>query len=174
MKRILIFSSMALFALGGCSGLMYAQKEIKAVENIQPLAKGIYFIVNERGLALTPYQPSPGSNVFARSLNRSGIQKWEVSPRSGGSYTIKLVESNMFFQPHDVAERTAVLDITLNGALFNIQADKSSSTSWNIKSRKFRNDAMCSYVFSPELPTEVRFLPLEASKEFKWKFIAVE
>ncbi len=142
------------------------------IKNDKPVSKGIYFIVNENGQAIEPLGPTPGNNVFLRKFNKSGMQKWEVISQKDGSYFIKLYESELYLEPHPAGERTAWLDSSKSG--YKIEAVKDSDDQWYIKSKARKGDAIRSYVFSPDLATEIRFEPAENDKKFKWKLISAE
>lgn len=142
------------------------------VKNDPTLKKGIYFIVNGNGQAIEPLGPTPANNVFLRKFNRSGMQKWEILPQKDGSYLIKLYESELYLEPHPAGERTAWLDSSKSG--YKIESVKGSDDQWYIKSKTRKGDAMRSYVFAPELATEIRFEPVEDDKKFKWEFISAE
>lgn len=142
------------------------------VKNDATLKRGIYYIINGNGQAIEPLSPTSGNNVFLRKFNKSGMQKWEVIPQKDGSYLIKLYESELYLEPHPAGERTAWLDSAKAG--YKIEAIKGSDDQWYIKSKARKGDAMRSYIFSPELATEIRFEPTEDDKKFKWKLISAE
>lgn len=152
--------------------LTFFQNLTGQIKNDQPITKGIYFIVNEKGDAIEPYGPTAGQSVFLKKFNKSGMQKWEVIPQKNGSFYIKLYESELYLEPHPAAERTAWLDSSKNG--YQLVADKNSDDLWLIKSKYRKGDAMRSFVFSKDSLTELHFEPYEDNSNFKWKFIPAE
>lgn len=182
MKTIKITLLSAGLLLAACApmkqfaqNLPGAQAEAGMANNI-PLSSGTYFIVNaNNNQALTPLNPSVGENVFLRDFNHGGLQQWQVTrvPNTT-SYTIKLSGTDaMFFQPNYVKDHTPMVSPGKNGASFRIQAAEGGPDYWLIKSVKFNGDALHSFVFSPNLPTELRFDPYDGDKKFIWRFIKV-
>lgn len=158
-KRMFIF----LFVIGLCN---HAEAQVK---NNVPLKKGIYYIINENGLALEPLHESARSNVFLKKFTKSGMQKWEVIPQKDGSYCFKFYESESYLQPYPPSRNhTPYID---EKSSFTLVADKDSTTNWIIKSKTLRGDAMRSY---HDYFDEIRFEPLENDKKFKWEFILAE
>ena len=146
------------------------------VANNMPLSSGTYFIVNANSnQALTPLNQSVGENVFLRDFNHGGLQRWQViRVPNTTTYSIKLAGTDaMFFQPNYVKDHTPMVSPGKNGTSFKIQAAQGTPDSWLIKSLKFNGDALHSFVFSPNLPTELRFDPTDGSRKFMWRFIKV-
>ncbi len=147
-----------------CAGL---QAQVK---NDAVLPKGVYFIVNGNGEAIEPLGPTLANNVFLEKFNKSGMQKWEVSPQKDGSYLIKLYDSEFYLAPHPAGERTAWLDSSKSA--YKIEAVSGSDKHWHIKSKARKGDAMRSY--SAGTITEIRFEPTEDDKKFRWEFVLAE
>lgn len=147
-----------------------------AVSNTVPLPTGNYFIVNANGQALQPWQPSVTQNVFLQPFNHGGMQQWHVTRTPNTSnYTIKLVGTDaMYLQPNYVKDHTPMIATDRAGATFKITAATGSQQTWLIKCAKYNGDAMHSFVFSPELPTELRFDPSDGSQRYQWRFIEVK
>lgn len=141
------------------------------VPNTEPLKKGIYYIVSSDGEAIEPLSESPGNNVFLKKFQKSGLQKWEVIPQKNGSYFIKLMESELYLEPHPVGDRTAWLDSSKGG--YTISAAKNTTDKWIVKSKSRKGDAMKPLRIQHGM-TEVRFAPLDDSKNFQWEFILVQ
>jgi hypothetical protein len=141
------------------------------ISNTVALPEGTYFILNKKNnLALTPTAPSVMQNIFLKNFNKGGLQKWNLIKLQNGNYHIKLENSDLFFQPHSMQERTAVVSTLKENASFQITAVNGKLTSWQIKSNYFNGDAMRSLVLSPEF-IEVRFEPATNTNEFEWEFI---
>ena len=148
----------------------------ETMSNSAPLESGSYYIVNAGGLALTPWNAGAGENVFLQPFNHGGMQQWRVTKTPNtNTYSIKLAGSDaMFFQPNYVKDHTPMVSPGKTGASFRIQAATGSPDLWLIKSLKYNGDAMHSFVFSPNLPTEMRFDPSDGSRRFMWRFIKVK
>ncbi|RFZ90396.1 hypothetical protein D0C36_21630 [Mucilaginibacter conchicola] len=178
MKTLRITLWMALtLAISACSQMrsigQSTSSTANALDNTAPLPTGTYFIVNGSS-ALTPWQPTVGQNVFLQSFNGSGTQKWDVTQnktKKGISYTIKVAGSdNLYFQPFPVKDHTPMVGSPGNNSSYRIVAGPGPKQ-WYIKSLFYNGDAMHSFVFSPNLPTEIRFDAAQATDKFSWKFI---
>lgn len=133
---------------------------------------GTYFIVNAgNGDALQPLGPTPGNNVFVYPFNKGGLQKWiftryidPVSKKPTNRYTIKIAGegTSLFFAPHDMVERTSILDSSKSD--FAIQPGPNG---FLIKSIKRNGDALYA-MSSPNQMTETRFGPDDGSAKFRW------
>lgn len=180
MKTIKLLAMCATFLLMACkpikqlsSGHLQERPE-DVVSNAAPLATGDYFIVNDDNLALTPLNPTVGENVFLRNFNHGGMQQWHITRTPNATtYTIKLVGSDaMFFQPYYVPDHTPMIGPG-KSISFRIVPAAGSTQRWLIKSLKYNGDALHSYVFSPNLPTEMRFNPSDGGRKFMWHFVRI-
>jgi hypothetical protein len=150
-----------------------AERAQNGISNNTPLPTGNYFVVNAANLALTPLSPTAGQNVFLQPFNHGGLQQWQITKQPGvtNSYIIKLAGSDaMLFQPHDIKDRTGIISPSRGGTTFRIQAVPGKPNYWYIKSVKYNGDAMHSFVFSPDLATELRFDPAMPEPKFMWRF----
>jgi hypothetical protein len=135
---------------------------------------GIYFITNcSSGEALQPVGPTPGQNVLLYPFTKSGMQKWTVTrlldPKTKeptNRYTIQLAGEtpDLVFQPHDIAERTAMI-----GSGKSIFVLEPSNGALLVKSVKRNGDALYIYPYPP-MNTEAHFGPSDSSAKFQWKF----
>ena len=151
---------------------------VNAIDNTTALPTGTYFIVNAGGGALNPLNPGVGENVFLRPFTKSGVQKWQITQhkttKGALSYTISLKGSdNLYFQPYAVKDHTPVISPRSNGTSFKITAAGSPKL-WYIKSMLYNGDALRSFVYSPNLPTEIRFEAAENTDKFLWKLVPAE
>lgn len=148
----------------------------ETMSNAAPLPSGNYFIVNADELALTPWQPTAAQNVFLQPFNHGGMQQWHITRiGNSNSYNIKLVGSEgMFFQPNYVKDHTPMISPDKSSIIFRVQPATTGQQYWLIKCLKYNGDAMHSYIYSPNLPTELRFDPSDGSKRFLWRFIRVK
>lgn len=180
MKTIQIFILLlSTLTLSSCAQLqqagMVGNTTANAIDNTVALPTGAYFIVNAEGKALTPLNPSIAENVFLRPFTKSGTQKWQVTQRKtakGTTYTISLDGSdNLYLQPYAVKDHTPVIGGRSNaGISYKITAAQRPKC-WYIKSSFYNGDALRSFVFSPNTPTEIRFEAAENTDKFLWKFI---
>lgn len=181
MKILQIFTLLlATLALPSCAQLQQASQgsnaAANAVDNTAALPTGVYFIVNAEGKALTPLNPSVAENVFLRPFTKSGMQKWAVTQRKSNkgliTYTISLDGAdNLYLQSYPVKDHTPVIGSKSNsGISYKITAAPSPKC-WYIKSTFYNGDALRSFVFSPNTPTEMRFEAAENNGKFLWKFI---
>ncbi|MDR6783376.1 hypothetical protein ABIE26_000136 [Pedobacter africanus] len=183
MKTIQIFAFvLTMITLSACAQLQQAglgsNATANAVDNTSTLPTGVYFIVNAEGKALTPLNPSIAENVFLRPFTKSGVQKWLVTQRKttkGITYNISLDGAdNLYLQPYAVKDHTPVIGGRNNaGISYKITAAQSSKC-WYIKSTFYNGDALRSFVFSPNTPTEIRFEAAENTGKFLWKFIPAD
>jgi hypothetical protein len=175
MKNLIIIGLSA--AIMACTSLKPAKKATTAnvqenVSNVVPLPTGKYFIVNAAGLALTPLNPSVAQNVVLQPFNHGGLQQWQIikQPGSANSYTIKLVGADaLAFQSYFVKDHTPMIN-SGRGTIFKIQAVPGRTDQWYIKNMQYNGDAMHSFIFSPELPVEIRFDPATPEAKFMWHF----
>jgi hypothetical protein len=87
------------------------------------------------------------------------------------SYTISLEGSdNLFLQPYAVKDHTPVVGPRSSGTAFKITAAGNPKL-WYIKSSLYNGDAMRSFIYSPNLPTEIRFEAPENTDKFSWKLV---
>lgn len=179
LKFLLLASG--ILAISACKQLKQVAQgpAINAIDNIAALPTGTYFIINSGGGALTPLTSGVGENVFLRPFSRSGVQKWQItqhkSSKGAITYTISLAGSdNLFFQPYAVKDHTPIIGPRGgNGTSYKIVAGESPK-SWYIKSVLFNGDALRTFVFSPNLPTEFRFEAPESTDKFLWKLVPAE
>lgn len=180
MKPTRMLFTAFIFLTVSCQALQNATTglnvHINGIQNVSPLPSGTYYIVNGQHLALTPLEAGPGQNVFLRAFNRSGMQKWTVT-RSGStgtpSYTLRFEgeTDGLWLQGFPVKDHTPIIGPASRPFSFKITAVPGTTDSWYIKSDHYGGDAMHSFVFSTELPTEIRFDPVENSPKFTWKFV---
>ena len=177
-KTLLLLTT--TLAVSACAQLKQVTQGpvINAIDNTVALPTGTYFITNAGGGALTPLNPGVGENVFLRPFTKSGVQKWHVTQHKTTkgvlTYTISLEGSdNLFFQPYAVKDHTPVISPRGSGTSFKIIAAGSPKV-WYIKSMLYNGDALRSFVYSPNLPTEIRFEAAENTDKFMWKFVATE
>lgn len=163
-------------AISACSQIKTIGQSMQmpaAIDNTIPPPSGTYFIVNN-SKALTPWQPTVAQNVFLQPYSGSGTQKWEVKQyktQKGISYTMRLAGTdNMYFQPNAVKDHTPMIGPAGPGTSFRIVAAPGAKQ-WYIKSTFYNGDALRSFVFSPNLPTEIRFEAPEPTDKFTWKLI---
>ena len=162
--------------LGACSQMKTIGQSMQmpaGIDNTAALPTGTYFIVNG-GNALTPWQPTVAQNVFLQRYTGSGTQKWEVTQqrsKKGISYTFRLAGTdNMYFQPNAVKDHTPMIGPAGQGTSFRVTAAPGEKQ-WFIKSTFYNGDALRSFIYSPNLPSEIRFAAPEATDKFLWKFI---
>lgn len=180
MKAIQIFTlALTLFTLSACAQLRQLSQPgnstANAIDHTDALPTGVYFIVNAEGKALTPLNPSIAENVFLQPFTKSGVQKWLITARKtakGITYTISLDGAdNLYLQPYAVKDHTPVIGARSNaGISYKITAAQNPKC-WHIKSIFYNGDALRSFVFSPNTPTEIRFEAAENTDSFLWKFI---
>lgn len=176
---ILLVSGISV--LSACKQLQQVTQgpAINAIDNTGAVPTGTYFIINAAGGALTPLSSGIGENVFLRPFSRSGIQKWQITlhktAKGAVSYAIGLAGSdNLFLQPYPVKDHTPIIGPRGgNGTSYKIVAAESPK-SWYIKSVLFNGDALRTFVFSPNLPTEFRFEAPESTDKFLWKLVPAE
>lgn len=135
---------------------------------------GTYFIIsNSSGEALQPVGPTPGQNVLMYPSNKGGMQKWlitrQIDPKTKkptNRYNIKLAGENgeLNFQPHDIADRTAI--ILPEQSTFVLDAAEDGIL---VKSVKRNGDALFVFPYPP-LNSEARFGPSDGSAKFLWTF----
>lgn len=159
---------------------LFGSSQVRAqyIDNTIALPSGTYFIINAKtNEALTPEGPTAGQNVFLKAFKKSGLQKWyvkQIKTKNGISYTIRFDGTDgLFLCPYPVADHTPIIS-TPNGkeASYSIKA-ATENKCWHIKSLHLNGDAMQSYIYSKETPTEIRFNPIEDSNKFYWMFIPV-
>ena len=181
MKNFLIAIVTILLFACSCKTFTQITQGIKlnAVTNETPLPSGTYYIVNNN-LALTPPDAMPGQNVFLKPFNRGGLQQWIVTRSGTGkniSYTLRLAgeTDGLWFQPYAVKEHTPVVGSRSGNISLKIVPVPNDPAHWYIKSVRYNGDAMHSYLFSRELPMEIRFDPAEEnSSKYLWQFEAVK
>jgi hypothetical protein len=180
MKNLLPAIAICLtLGLSACSTLKKGpvSAPIVAVDNTTALPSGTYFILNDDGSALTPWNTGVGENVFLQRFTKSGTQKWDITShqtKKGVTYTIKLAGTdNLYFQPYYTKNHTPIVNSPGNGSAFKITAAQGAKV-WFIKSLLYNGDALRSFVFSPNLPTETRFEASENTGKFLWKFVRAE
>jgi hypothetical protein len=174
-----IISALLMLILPACAQLKHLEQgssSANAVDNTSPLPTGTYFIVNAAN-ALTPVGPTAGQNVFLQPFTNSGTQKWDITQHKttkGITYTIRLAGSdNLYFQPYAVKDHTPIIGSNSSGTTFRITAAPGPK-SWYIKSGFYNGDALRSFVFSPNLPTEIRFEAAENTDKFLWKLVPAD
>lgn len=150
----------------------------KAADNTTALPTGTYFIVNSKtNEALTPNGPTAGQNVFLMPFKKSGLQKWnvkQIKTKNGISYTIGLDGSDgLFLCPFPAGDHTPIITTPFGKEGSYTIKSASDNKGWYIKSLHLNGDAMQSFVYSKETPTEIRFNPAEAADKFYWMFIPV-
>lgn len=171
-----VLSILLILSLSACAQLHVPplNPTANAIDNTAPVPAGTYFIVNDSGMALTPNNSTVGENVFLQRFTKSGAQKWELTihkTSKGDTYTIRLAGTdNLYFQPYYVKNHTPIIAAAGNTNSFKIVAAEGPKT-WYIKSILYNGDALRSFVFSPNLPTETRFEAPENTGKFLWKLI---
>jgi hypothetical protein len=156
----------ALFAISTYAG------KVNAADSLP--GSGTYFITNcSSGEALQPVGPTPGQNVLLYPFTKSGMQKWTVTrlidPKTKqptNRYTILLAGEtpDLVFQPHDIAERTAM--ISPGKSIYVLEPVDGAVL---VKSVKRNGDAL--YIYPcPPMNTEAHFGPNDNSAKFQWKF----
>jgi hypothetical protein len=169
MKLIGLF--LTLVALIGLAGPAIAEG------NTLP-ESGTYFIVNPAsGQALQPVGPTPGQNVLMYEFNKGGSQKWTITrkidpitKKPTNRYTIRLAGENsgLDFQPHPVAERTAM--ISSGPSVFVFEPGDEGLI---VKSVARNGDALFVYP-DPPSNSQVHFGPSDGSGKYRWSFIAAD
>lgn len=176
--KTLKFAIVALLTLSisACSQMKTIGQSMQmptGIDNTIPLPTGTYFVVNG-SKALTPWQPTVAQNVFLQPYSGSGTQKWEVTQyktKKGISYTMRLAGTdNMYLQPNAVKDHTPMIGPAGQGTSFRITAAPGAKQ-WYIKSTFYNGDALRSFVYSPNLPTEIRFEEPQETEKFLWKLI---
>lgn len=181
MKNFAISAAAILVLMVSCKSIKQAVTHtvsINAVANQTPLATGVYYIISGTGQALTPLDATPGNNVFLRPFNRSGLQQWLITKKGTGktiSYTIRLAGEvdGLWFQTYPVKDHTPIVGSASGNVSYRIVPVQGKTDSWYIKSNRYNGDALHTYVFSPQLPTELRYDPEEQSPKFMWQFEVV-
>lgn len=180
MKTLKLLTFMlSVFTLSASAQLLHvgqSNNTANAIDNTKALPTGIYFIVNAEGKALTPWGPSVGQNVFLQPFTKSGVQKWQVTQHktTKGITYILVVDGtdNLYLQPYPAKDHTPIVSPRSTGSIFKITAAGQPKL-WYIKSVFYNGDALRSFVFSPNLPTEVRFEAPENTDRFLWKLVPV-
>lgn len=135
---------------------------------------GTYYIINNgSGEALQPVGPTPGQNVLLYPANKSGMQKWTITrlidvhtKKPTNRYEIKLAGENgeLNFQPHDIADRTAL--ILPEKSVMVIDAQDAGLL---VKSVKRNGDALFAFPYPP-LNSEARWGASDGSTKYLWTF----
>jgi hypothetical protein len=133
---------------------------------------GTYFIVSRSsGEALQPVGASLGQNVELFPFDKGGLQKWTLTRlidsktrKPTNRYNIRLAGEipGLEMQPHDVADRTAVLLETKSVFVLQPKGD-----GMLLKSVKRNGDAMFVYPVA-NMNAEARFGPSDDSAKFLW------
>ena len=157
-----------------CSSAFTQEKISTAVANQTPLAGGTYFIINN-DLALTPVDAGPGQNVFLKPFNRCGLQQWIITRTGSGntiSYTIRLAGEvdGLWLQGYPVKDHTPVIGTRSGNISYRIVPVPDQPGYWYIKSLRYNDDALHAFLFSKELPMELRFDPAENGSKYLWQF----
>jgi hypothetical protein len=135
---------------------------------------GTYFIIsNSSGEALQPVGPTVAQNVLLYPANKGGLQKWvvtrHVDPKTKkptNRYDIRLAgeASDLNFQPHDIADRTAIVLPDKSTFVLEVAGDGIL-----VKSVKRNGDALFVYPYPP-MNSEARFGASDGSSKFQWTF----